>query len=92
MEPPTKKPKLGQETENPPLWVMVKGGNAVKYKAEEMRGVEDVSDLLKMVKKEEKTTLGAVDVGRMKLYKHATDVENPEKAVPLHMHMYTHFA
>ncbi len=47
------------------LWVKVMGGNAVKYQTQ---CLEDVGDLLKLVKDTEKRKLSNVDIGDLTLY------------------------
>ena len=63
-----------------PVWVKVKGGGAVKYKADQMHGVEDVCDLLEKVKDKEQPKLDAVALGELKLYKSEADAADSAKA------------
>jgi hypothetical protein len=59
--------------------VKVKGGGAVKYKADQMHGVEDVCDLLEKVKEKEGLPAG-VRLGQLKLYKCEADAADSAKA------------
>jgi hypothetical protein len=68
------------KTETQSVWVKVKGGNAVRYRSNELTDVECVSDLLEKVKGKEGLPAG-VRLGQLKLYKCEADAADPEQAV-----------